>query len=232
MGELLELVGLAGLARRYPHQLSGGQQQRVALARALASGPEIVLLDEPFSSLAASLRASVRADVHGALRLAGATAILVTHDQDEALSMADQVAILRGGVIAQINTPATLYKAPRDAELAQFLGAANLVEGTVSGGRVTTALGLLTIAGEAFAAPLIDAMDARPRDLSSLQVLSSSGAALSPKSKVAMVVAGVSSGGNELSASVRRPSNASTSRRAASRISAFVGGSAMGRHLG
>jgi len=148
VGELLELVGLAGLARRYPHQLSGGQQQRVALARALASGPEIVLLDEPFSSLDASLRASVRADVHGALRLAGATAILVTHDQDEALSMADQVAILRGGVIAQINTPATLYKAPRDAELAQFLGAANLVEGTVSGGRVTTALGLLTIAGD------------------------------------------------------------------------------------
>jgi iron(III) transport system ATP-binding protein len=146
VGELLELVGLAGLARRYPHQLSGGQQQRVALARALASGPEVVLLDEPFSSLDASLRASVRADVHGALRLSGATSILVTHDQDEALSMADQVAILRGGVIAQINSPATVYKAPRDAELAQFLGAANLVEGTVTGGRVTTALGLLTIA--------------------------------------------------------------------------------------
>jgi iron(III) transport system ATP-binding protein len=146
VGELLELVGLAGLARRYPHQLSGGQQQRVALARALASDPEIVLLDEPFSSLDASLRASVRADVHGALRLSGATSILVTHDQDEALSMADQVAILRGGVIAQINTPATVYKAPRDAELAQFLGAANLVEGTVNGGRVTTALGSLTIA--------------------------------------------------------------------------------------
>ena len=146
VGELLELVGLAGLARRYPHQLSGGQQQRVALARALASGPEVVLLDEPFSSLDASLRASVRADVHGALRLAGATSILVTHDQDEALSMADQVAILRGGVIAQINTPAALYQSPRDAELAQFLGAANLVEGTVTGGRVTTALGLLDIA--------------------------------------------------------------------------------------
>ncbi len=109
--ELLELVGLAGLARRYPHQLSGGQQQRVALARALASQPEIVLLDEPFSSLDASLRASVRADVHDVLRLSGATSILVTHDQDEALSMADQVAILRGGVIAQINTPSTLVRA-------------------------------------------------------------------------------------------------------------------------
>jgi iron(III) transport system ATP-binding protein len=144
--ELLELVGLAGLARRYPHQLSGGQQQRVALARALAPDPEIVLLDEPFSSLDASLRASVRADVHDVLRLAGATSVLVTHDQDEALSMADQVAILRGGVIAQINTPSSLYRLPRDAELAQFLGEANLVEGTASGETVQTALGELEMA--------------------------------------------------------------------------------------
>jgi iron(III) transport system ATP-binding protein len=144
--ELLELVGLAGMARRYPHQLSGGQQQRVALARALASDPEIVLLDEPFSSLDASLRASVRAEVHDVLRLAGTTSILVTHDQDEALSMADQVAILRGGVIAQINTPASLYQLPRDAELAQFLGEANLVEGTSSGSTVATALGVLDVA--------------------------------------------------------------------------------------
>jgi iron(III) transport system ATP-binding protein len=144
--ELLELVGLAGLARRYPHQLSVGQQQRVALARALAPEPEIVLLDEPFSSLDASLRASVRGEVHDVLRLAGATSILVTHDQDEALSMADQVAILRGGVIAQINTPASLYRLPRDAELAQFLGEANLVEGTVSGKTVRTALGDLEMA--------------------------------------------------------------------------------------
>lgn len=154
--ELLELVGLAGLARRYPYQLSGGQQQRVALARALASQPEIVLLDEPFSSLDASLRASVRADVHDVLRLSGATSILVTHDQDEALSMADQVAILRAGVIAQINTPATLYRAPRDAELAQFLGEANLVEGTLVGDIVLTGLGELAVApgvGAATAGP-------------------------------------------------------------------------------
>jgi len=143
VGELLELVGLSGMARRYPHQLSGGQQQRVALARALAPGPDIVLLDEPFSSLDASLRASVRADVHDVLRLSGATSILVTHDQDEALSMADQVAILRGGVIAQINTPSGLYRLPRDAELAQFLGEANLIEGTASGTTVQTALGQL-----------------------------------------------------------------------------------------
>jgi iron(III) transport system ATP-binding protein len=144
--ELLDLVGLDGLGRRYPHQLSGGQQQRVALARALASDPEIVLLDEPFSSLDASLRASVRADVHDVLRQSGATSILVTHDQDEALSMADQVAVLRGGVIAQINTPAGLYRSPRDAELAQFLGEANLVDGTVVGPMVATALGELEMA--------------------------------------------------------------------------------------
>ena len=147
--DLLELVGLAGLARRHPHQLSGGQQQRVALARALASQPEIVLLDEPFSSLDASLRASLRADVHDVLRLSGATSILVTHDQDEALSMADQVAVLRGGIIAQINAPSTLYRAPRDADLAQFLGEANLLEGTCEGDTVLTGLGELEVASGA-----------------------------------------------------------------------------------
>ena len=144
--ELLEMVGLADEARRYPHQLSGGQQQRVALARALAPDPYIVLLDEPFSSLDAALRASVRAEVHDVLRQSGTTSILVTHDQDEALSMADRVAILRGGVVAQVNAPSTLYRLPRDAELAQFLGEANLVEGTAHGARVATALGELEIA--------------------------------------------------------------------------------------
>jgi iron(III) transport system ATP-binding protein len=143
VSELLELVGLTGLHRRYPHQLSGGQQQRVALARALATEPEVVLLDEPFSSLDASLRASVRAEVLEVLRLAGTTSILVTHDQDEALSMADQVAILRDGVIAQLDTPSGLYGHPSDAELAQFLGESNLVEGTVRGRTVETALGEL-----------------------------------------------------------------------------------------
>jgi iron(III) transport system ATP-binding protein len=147
--QLLELVGLSGLARRYPHQLSGGQQQRVALARALAAGPEIVLLDEPFSSLDASLRASVRADVHDVLRQAGTTAILVTHDQDEALSMADQVAVLRAGVIAQIDTPTRLYGTPSDAGLAQFMGEANLIEGTMVSDGVETAWGRLETVGPA-----------------------------------------------------------------------------------
>ena len=143
--ELLELVGLSGYRRRYPHQLSGGQQQRVALARALAIGPEIVLLDEPFSSLDASMRASVRADVLGVLRRSGTTSILVTHDQDEALSMADQVAVLRDGVIAQLDTPARLYGHPEDAELAQFLGESNVLEGEVRDGVATTRLGRLPV---------------------------------------------------------------------------------------
>jgi iron(III) transport system ATP-binding protein len=144
--ELLELVGLSGYHRRYPHQLSGGQQQRVALARALAVGPEFVLLDEPFASLDAAMRSSVRADVHAVLRQAGTTSILVTHDQDEALSMADQVAVLRNGVIAQLDTPTALYGRPGDVELAQFLGESNLLEGEVHGGMASTALGRLSVA--------------------------------------------------------------------------------------
>ena len=143
--ELLELVGLSGYRRRYPHQLSGGQQQRVALARALAIEPEVVLLDEPFSSLDAALRASVRADVLGVLRRAGTTSVLVTHDQDEALSLADQVAVLRDGVVAQLDTPTGLYGHPEDAALAQFLGESNLIEGEVRDGVATTALGRMPV---------------------------------------------------------------------------------------
>ena len=143
--ELLELVGLSGYRRRYPHQLSGGQQQRVALARALAIEPEIVLLDEPFASLDAAMRSSVRGDVLGVLRQAGTTSILVTHDQDEALSMADQVAVLRQGVIAQLDTPAALYGRPGDVELAQFLGESNVLEGEVENGTARTALGRLPV---------------------------------------------------------------------------------------
>jgi len=141
--DLLDAVGLTHLAHRYPHQLSGGQQQRVALARALAVEPRIVLLDEPFASLDANLRGAVRADVHAVLRDAGATAILVTHDQDEALSVADLVAVVRDGVIAQLASPHDLYSHPVDADLARFIGAANLVSGTARGGLVETCLGVL-----------------------------------------------------------------------------------------
>jgi iron(III) transport system ATP-binding protein len=145
VAELLEMVGLGGLGRRYPHQLSGGQQQRVALARALAIEPAVVLLDEPFASLDAHLRASVRADVQEIFRRAGTTAILVTHDQDEALSTADRVAALRDGKIAQYAAPEELYTRPADADLAGFIGEANLLEGVVSAGKVKTRLGRLPL---------------------------------------------------------------------------------------
>jgi iron(III) transport system ATP-binding protein len=142
--ELLELIGMAGLGARYPHQLSGGQQQRVALARALATRPDLVLLDEPFSALDPSLRSGVRADVKRLLSAAGATALLVTHDQDEALSLADRVAVIRCGCVCQCDTPEGLYDAPTDTEIAGFVGDANLVPGVLFDGSVKTALGDLS----------------------------------------------------------------------------------------
>jgi iron(III) transport system ATP-binding protein len=146
VSDLLEMIGLSDRARSYPHQLSGGQQQRVALARALAVQPRLVLLDEPFASLDASLRASVRGDVLHILREAGATALLVTHDQDEALSMSDRVAVIRDGVIAQFDSPHALYSRPADADLAHFVGDVNMLVGTVDGACVATALGRLPLA--------------------------------------------------------------------------------------
>jgi iron(III) transport system ATP-binding protein len=145
IGELLDAVGLAGLGQRYPHQLSGGQQQRVALARALAIQPKIVLLDEPFASLDAHLRASVRADVQGLLAETGITGVLVTHDQDEALSTADRVAVLRDGRIVQCDAPQDLYDRPADADIARFIGDANLIEGVLDTETVDTVLGRLRI---------------------------------------------------------------------------------------
>jgi iron(III) transport system ATP-binding protein len=145
LDELLEMVGLSGLGGRYPHQLSGGQQQRVALARALAIRPGIVLLDEPFSSLDAGLRSSVRADVQRVLGEQGTTALLVTHDQDEALSMAEQVAVIRHGRVGQTGSPQNLYAHPGDPGIARFLGDANLVPCTVKGTVATTPFGLLPV---------------------------------------------------------------------------------------
>jgi iron(III) transport system ATP-binding protein len=145
IAELLERVGLSGLGHRYPHQLSGGQQQRVALARALAVRPRIVLLDEPFASLDAGLRATVRADVRAAVQRSGATAVLVTHDQDEALSIADLVAVIRDGVVAQVGSPRDLYGSPADPDLAGFVGEANLIEGISYGSTAETPLGWLEL---------------------------------------------------------------------------------------
>ena len=125
--ELLDVVGLAGLERRYPHQLSGGQQQRVALARALAIRPNVVLLDEPFSSLDASLRVELRDDVARILRETGATTILVTHDQNEALALADQVALLADGQMLACAPPRALYRDPPDLSAASSVGEVNLL---------------------------------------------------------------------------------------------------------
>jgi iron(III) transport system ATP-binding protein len=148
VAELLELVGLpATVAGRYPHQLSGGQQQRVALARALAPQPSIVLLDEPFSSLDAGLREGTRRAVAQALRAASATAVLVTHDQGEALSLADQVAVMRAGRLVQLDTPSAVYRSPSDAGVARFVGEAVLLPATVRGGIAACALGEVTTRG-------------------------------------------------------------------------------------
>jgi iron(III) transport system ATP-binding protein len=143
--ELLEMVGISSLGGRLPHELSGGEQQRVALARALARRPQALLLDEPFSSLDASLRAHVREEVHGLLRQQGVTTVLVTHDQEEALSMADHVAVLREGRIVQQGSPAELYERPADARLAGFLGEVNLIDAEFTNGTAATALGILTL---------------------------------------------------------------------------------------
>ena len=147
--DLLALVGLEGLGDRYPHQLSGGQQQRVALARALAPEPALLLFDEPFSNLDAGLRARVRAEVRQILALAGTSAIFVTHDQDEALSLADEVAVMWQGRIVQTASPEELYWRPANREVATFVGEANILPGTARGSAVTCELGMVLLCGVA-----------------------------------------------------------------------------------
>ncbi|TAM90177.1 MAG: ABC transporter ATP-binding protein [Candidimonas sp.] len=147
VAELLELVDLPqAYAVRPPQHLSGGEQQRVALARALAAAPSVVLLDEPFSALDAALRNETRHAVAHALKTTGATAVLVTHDQEEALSMGDQVAVLWRGRLAQIATPQELYRAPATRELARFVGEAVLLAGAVEGHCAVCSLGTLPLA--------------------------------------------------------------------------------------
>src|SRR4051794_33392411 len=144
----LELVGLDGrYARRQPGELSGGEQRRVALARALAPRPAVVLLDEPFSGLDAALRAETRAAVLEAMEASGATAVLVTHDQAEALSMGREVAVLRDGRLVQTATPSTLYHQPADLGVARFVGEAVVVAGDARDGRVACSFGTLPVRG-------------------------------------------------------------------------------------
>lgn len=142
--QLLSLIELTEFAKRKPQELSGGQAQRVALARALAPRPKLVLLDEPFSALDADLRARLRADVKRILRDEEVSAILVTHDQEEALSLADRVAVLRAGEIVQVGTPTEIYNSPADIGIATFLGDSVLIDGQVVEGKIVTDLGKLS----------------------------------------------------------------------------------------
>ncbi|MDQ2052007.1 ABC transporter ATP-binding protein [Natronolimnohabitans sp. A-GB9] len=141
VAELLELVGLEKQGDAYPDELSGGQQQRVALARSLAPEPEMLLLDEPFSNLDVDLRVEMREEVRRIIKEAGVTAVSVTHDQEEALSISDRVAVMNQGDIEQIDTPQQVFQQPKSRFVAGFLGHASFLSGTVHGDSVDTAIG-------------------------------------------------------------------------------------------
>ncbi len=160
VAQMLEMVNLEGLGNARPHELSGGQQQRVALARALAPEPAAILLDEPFSSLDAALRAEVRTEVRALLKEVGTTTILVTHDQEEALSLADRVAVMARGKIQQIGAPWTIYETPASLDVARFIG--DLVELPVislDGSTAHTPLGVVNLAADSDTA--VDVADSR-----------------------------------------------------------------------
>ena len=139
---VLALVDLCGLGDRYPHELSGGQQQRVALARALAPRPELVLLDEPWSNIDPHLRSSMRDELARILRAIHVTVVLVTHDREEAFSLADRIALMRNGTIVQVGTPEDVYLSPATRWAAEFVGAGNFLPGTLANGIVETPVGL------------------------------------------------------------------------------------------
>ncbi|MEV0593837.1 ABC transporter ATP-binding protein [Nonomuraea cavernae] len=156
--ELLELVGLPDHAERYPHQLSGGQQQRVALARALALEPRVLLLDEPLSALDAKVRVSLREEIRRLQLDLGITTVFVTHDQEEALSIADRVAVLREGRLEQVGPPAEVYDRPATPFVAEFVGTMNHLAGQVSGDQVTVLGQVLPVDGTAPADPDVDVL--------------------------------------------------------------------------
>ena len=142
VAQVLGLVGLTDFSERYPHELSGGQQQRVAVARALAPAPALILLDEPFSNLDSDLRAQMRDEVEKILRATATTAIFVTHDQEEAFTIADQVGVLDRGRLEQLASPETIYHNPSTPFVAEFVGAADFLPGVVTAEGVATEIGL------------------------------------------------------------------------------------------
>jgi iron(III) transport system ATP-binding protein len=171
IGEALELVDLGDYADRFPHELSGGQQQRVALARTLVFRPSLLLLDEPLSNLDAKLRIKSRALLKSLQRQLGLTTIYVTHDQEEALSLADRIVVLRDGQVRQVGTPQELFARPDYIDVAEFMGFRNRIEGRVAavdGDYLTLDVGQVRISGRALAnlpvgAPVVAAI--RPEDL-------------------------------------------------------------------
>jgi len=140
--DMLRFVGLEGFSKRYPHQLSGGQQQRVALARALAPGPVVILLDEPLSNLDTDTRIRMREELLSILRKVNTTTIIVTHDQEEAFSMADHVAVMNNGRIEQKGTPEEIYHFPSTMFVANFVGQADFIDGVVEEEKITTEIGI------------------------------------------------------------------------------------------
>jgi putative spermidine/putrescine transport system ATP-binding protein len=153
--ELMVLTGIQGLEQRRIDQLSGGQRQRVALARAVAARPSVLLLDEPLTALDAALRDRLRIELDRLLRTLGITTIYVTHDQAEAMALADRVVVMRKGGIAQIGSPRDIYFAPANRFVAEFIGAANIVEAKVAEGVLTLPGGFLRIADRTMAGPVI-----------------------------------------------------------------------------
>jgi len=147
VGELLELVAMTSHARAYPHQLSGGQQQRAALARALAPRPRVLLLDEPFTNLDVVLRQQVRREIVALLKSIETAVLFVTHDPEEALFVADRVAVMREGTVAQVGTPEEIFFRPRDRFIASFFGEMNVLAATVAGERAETPFGAVGAPG-------------------------------------------------------------------------------------
>ncbi len=164
--ELLELVGLTGQDNKYPAQLSGGQQQRVALARALATSPGLLLLDEPLSALDARVRVHLRHEIKDLQARLGVTTIMVTHDQEEALTMADRIVVMNEGVIEQVGTPMEIYRHPATAFVADFIGKMNFADGVVSG-KEQVRLGEVELACDTgdFAAGQAVQIAVRPEDI-------------------------------------------------------------------
>ena len=149
VSETLALVGLPGFEGRDVNTLSGGEQQRVALARSLAPRPDLLMLDEPLGSLDRALRTQLLDDLRGIIRATHQTTLYVTHDQEEAYSLADRVVVLQAGCVAQIGAPREIYQSPKSAFVARFVGLSNLIRGEAQGKQASTALGMLPLLKEA-----------------------------------------------------------------------------------